>query len=205
MQHLRYNFSILSGLDHVKKASLETLRYLCEEVSLDVAEEDQVNKILTAVVQDMNATEGSNDVKLVATRALYNALSFTQAVFSNDMERDYIMKVVCELTLSAEVKIRQGAFACLVSISSSYYEKIAPYMRDIFNITAKALKEDEEPVALQAIEHRYFGRLQRDSTEEDQDQDEGAWNIAMAGGMCLGLVARTVGDDIVPLVMPLIE
>nr|GEX42430.1 importin subunit beta-1 [Tanacetum cinerariifolium] len=41
--------------------------------------------------------------------------------------------------------------------------------------------------------------------EEDQDQDEGAWNLAMAGGTCLGLVARTVGDDIVPLVMPFIE
>ncbi|KAF9609907.1 hypothetical protein IFM89_019000 [Coptis chinensis] len=38
-----------------------------------------------------------------------------------------------------------------------------------------------------------------------QDQDEGAWNLAMAGGTCLGLVARTVGDDIVPLVMPFIE
>ncbi|XWS50326.1 hypothetical protein CRYUN_Cryun12cG0078700 [Craigia yunnanensis] len=41
--------------------------------------------------------------------------------------------------------------------------------------------------------------------EEDQDRDEGAWNIAMAGGTCLGLVARTVGDDIVPLVVPFIE
>ncbi|CAH1446638.1 unnamed protein product [Lactuca virosa] len=41
--------------------------------------------------------------------------------------------------------------------------------------------------------------------EEDQDQDEGAWNLAMAGGTCLGLVARTVGNDIVPLVMPFIE
>ncbi|KAF9622646.1 hypothetical protein IFM89_032545 [Coptis chinensis] len=38
-----------------------------------------------------------------------------------------------------------------------------------------------------------------------RDRDEGAWNLAMAGGTCLGLVARTVGDDIVPLVMPFIE
>ncbi|KAI3815696.1 hypothetical protein L1987_15375 [Smallanthus sonchifolius] len=100
----------------------------------------------------MNPSEGSNDVKLAATRASYNALSFAQVNFSNDMEQDYIMKVVCEATLSPELKIRQAAFECLVSISSSYYEKIAPYMQDIFNITAKAVKEDEEPVALQAIE-----------------------------------------------------
>ncbi|KAJ9189305.1 hypothetical protein P3X46_000615 [Hevea brasiliensis] len=228
---------------HVKQATLETLGYLCEEISPDVVDQDQVNKILTAVVQGMNASETNNDVRLAATRALYNALGFAQANFSNDMERDYIMRVVCEATLSPEVKIRQAAFECLVSISSMYYEKLARYMQDVFNITAKAVREDEEPVALQAIEfwssicdeeidilEEYGGDFTGDSDvpcfyfikqalpalipmlletllkqEDDQDQDEGAWNIAMAGGTCLGLVARTVGDDIVPLVMPFIE
>ncbi|XP_042481167.1 importin subunit beta-1-like [Macadamia integrifolia] len=228
---------------HAKQATLETLGYLCEEVSPDVVDQDQVNKILTAVVQGMNSSEGNIDVRLAATRALYNALSFAQANFSNDMERDYIMRVVCEATLSPEVKIRQAAYECLVSISSTYYDKLAPYIQDIFNITAKAVKEDEEPVALQAIEfwssicdeeidiiEEYGGEFSGDSDipcfyfikqalpalvpllletllkqEEDQDQDEGAWNLAMAGGTCLGLVARTVGDDIVPLVMPFIQ
>lgn len=228
---------------HTKQATLETLGYICEEVSSDAVEQDHVNKILTAVVQGMNASESNNDVRLAATRALYNALGFAQANFSNDMERDYIMRVVCEATLSLEVKIRQAAFECLVAISSTYYEKLAPYIQDIFNITAKAVREDEEPVALQAIEfwssvcdeeidilEEYGGDFSGDSDipcfyfikhalpvlvpllletllkqEEDQDQDEGAWNIAMAGGTCLGLVARTVGDDIVPLVMPFVE
>ncbi|KAF5460517.1 hypothetical protein F2P56_020381 [Juglans regia] len=228
---------------HTRQATLETLGYICEEVSPDLVDQDQVNKILTAVVQGMNSSESNNDVKFAATRALFNALGFAQANFSNDMERDYIMRVVCEATLSPELKIRQAAFECLVAISSTYYEKLAPYIQDIFNITAKAVKEDEEPVALQAIEfwssvcdeeidilEEYGGEFSGESDipcfyfvkqalpvlvpmlletllkqEEDQDQDEGAWNIAMAGGTCLGLVARTVGDDVVPLIMPFIE
>ncbi|KAL2542279.1 Importin subunit beta-1 [Abeliophyllum distichum] len=239
--------SLLSNIHqvppHVKQATLETLGYMCEEIIPEVVDQDQVNKILTAVVQGMNANEGNTEVRLAATRALYNALSFAQANFSNDMERDYIMRVVCEATLSPDVKIRQAAFECLVSIGSMYYDKLAPYIQDIFNITSKAVREDEEPVALQAIEfwssvcdeeidilEEYGDSFAADSDvpcyyfikqalpalvpmllemllkqEEDQDQDEGAWNLAMAGGTCLGLVARTVGDDVVLLVMPFIE
>ncbi|KAH9321912.1 hypothetical protein KI387_016551 [Taxus chinensis] len=227
----------------LKQATLETLGYVCEEISSDVLAQDQVNSILTAVVQGMSTTGGKNDVCLAATRALYNALDFAQTNFENEMERNYIMRVICETTLSADVRIRQAAFECLVSISSIYYEKLAPYMQDIFRITAKAVKSDEEPVALQAIEfwssicdeeieiqEEYGGDFSGDSEishyhfikqalpalvpllletltkqEEDQDQEEGAWNLAMAGGTCLGLVARTVSDDIVPLVMPYVQ
>ncbi|KAF3794631.1 Importin subunit beta-1 [Nymphaea thermarum] len=234
--------SNISGPAHVKQATLETLGYLCEEISPEILVQEEVNSILTAVVQGMSSSE-SNDIRLAATRALYNALSFAKTNFENDMERNYIMRVVCEATLSPEMKIRQVAFECLVSISSMYYNKLAPYIKDIFNITAKAVKEDEEPVALQAIEFwssicdeeidvldEYGGDFSGESDipcfyfikqalpalvpllletllkqEEDQDQDEGAWNISMAGGTCLGLVARTVGDDIVPLVMPFVQ
>ncbi|MFQ6666218.1 hypothetical protein Gotur_032662 [Gossypium turneri] len=115
--------SLLSNVHQLpaqaKQATLETLGYLCEEVSPDVIDQDQVNKILTAVVQGMSSSEGNTDQALPAL-----------------------------VPMLLETLLKQ---------------------------------------------------------EEDQDQDEGAWNIAMAGGTCLGLVARTVGDDIVPLVVPFIE
>lgn len=226
----------------LKQATLATLGYVCEEISDNDLVQDEVNSILTAVVQGMNETEPSPEVRLAATKALYNALDFAQTNFQNEMERNFIMKVVCQTAMAKEAEIRQAAFECLVSIASTYYEVLEPYMQTIFQLTASAVKGDEEGVALQAIEfwssicdeeldlqdfvvpdtgdsscpHSRFIEKALSSLvpmlletllkqDEDQDQDDAIWNVAMAGGTCLGLVAKTVGDAIVPLVMPFVE
>ncbi|KAJ1699035.1 hypothetical protein LUZ63_007547 [Rhynchospora breviuscula] len=226
----------------LKQATLQSLGYVCEEVSPSDLEQDQVNAILTAVVQGMNQAEHGFEVRLAAIRALYNALDFAQTNFENEMERNYIMKVVCETAVSKEPEIRQAAFECLVSVASIYYGVLEPYMQTLFNLTANAIRGDEEQVALQAIEfwstvcdeeiaiqEECAGNDEGNSVlhfrfvekalhvlvpvlletllkqEEDQDQDDGIWNLSMAGGTCLGLVACTVGDAVVPLVMPFVQ
>eukprot|EP01094_Clydonella_sp_ATCC50884_P003593 TRINITY_DN12745_c0_g1_i1.p1 TRINITY_DN12745_c0_g1~~TRINITY_DN12745_c0_g1_i1.p1 ORF type:complete len:897 (-),score=212.59 TRINITY_DN12745_c0_g1_i1:253-2814(-) len=40
--------------------------------------------------------------------------------------------------------------------------------------------------------------------QQDDDYDEEAWTPAMAAGACLSLIAGTVGDDVVPRVMPFV-
>ncbi|MCL7026827.1 hypothetical protein MKW94_006233 [Papaver nudicaule] len=226
----------------LKQATLETLGYVCEEISHQDLAQDEVNTVLTAVVQGMTLGNHGVEVRLAATRALCNALDFAQTNFDNKMERDYIMKVVCETAMAPEVSIRQAAFECLVSISSTYYEVLQEYMQTLFELTSKAVKEDTEEVALQAIEfwssicdeeieiQEYVDDESGDSApphscfiekalpslvpmllqtllkqEEDQDQEDGAWTLSMSGGTCLGLVARTVGDPVVPLVMPFVQ
>lgn len=226
----------------LRQATLETLGYVCEEISPQDLEQEQVNAVLTAVVQGMSGVQESYKVRLAAVRSLYNALDFAQTNFDNEIERNYIMKVVCEAAVSKEWDIRLAAFECLVSIASLYYRMLGPYIETLFSLTATAVKGDEEPVALQAIEFwssicdeeieiqdEYQGEdletsvrchnfIQRAlpmlvpmlletllKQEEDQDQDDSAWNLSMAGGTSLGLVARTVGDEILLLVMPFIE
>ncbi|PCH43053.1 ARM repeat-containing protein [Wolfiporia cocos MD-104 SS10] len=42
-------------------------------------------------------------------------------------------------------------------------------------------------------------------TRQEEDADEDEWNISMAAGTCLGLLAQAVGDVIVTAVIPFIE
>ena len=48
--------------------------------------------------------------------------------------------------------MRETAFECLVKIAANYYEKLPAYMQDIFTLTHRAAKEDEEDVGKQAVE-----------------------------------------------------
>ncbi|THH30317.1 hypothetical protein EUX98_g3876 [Antrodiella citrinella] len=42
-------------------------------------------------------------------------------------------------------------------------------------------------------------------TRQEEDADEEEWNVSMAAGTCLGLLATAVADTIVPAVIPFIE
>mmetsp|Transcript_14784 Transcript_14784/g.31758 ORF Transcript_14784/g.31758 Transcript_14784/m.31758 type:complete len:862 (-) Transcript_14784:329-2914(-) len=220
-----------------RQSTLEALGYSCEELNAVGLEQGVVDSILTAVVQGMRKEEPDNDVRLAATTALLNALTFAQANFQKDAERNYVMQVTCEATQCADMRVRRTAFECLVRIHSEYYEHMQQYIQDVFNLTVKAAREDAEEVALQAIElwstlceyempEDIDGEPSEDSKnyvkqalpglvpmlldsllkqEEGQEADEGTWNLSMAGGTCLGLVANTVGDQVIGLVLPFVH
>jgi importin subunit beta-1 len=133
------------------ESSLTALGFICEETKAPILQQ-QSHLILTAVVQGMRAEQTNEEIKLAATTALLNALEFVKQNFEQDQERDYIMKVVCETTQSANMHVRRRAFECLVKIALLYYHKLKPYMEAIFTITLKAAEQDKEDVALQAIE-----------------------------------------------------
>ena len=61
-------------------------------------------------------------------------------------------QVICEGTIAPDARVRETAFECLVKIAANYYEKLPAYMQDIFTLTHRAAKEDEEDVGKQAVE-----------------------------------------------------
>ena len=139
----------------LKRATLEALGYVCEEmgnIREDVLEQEQVNNILTAVVQGMQPSVSDMETRYTATQALYNALEFAHTNFETEGERNYIMQVVCAgAAANIPANVRRMSFECLVKISSQYYERLPPYIGQIFELSRMAL-DGEEEVALQALE-----------------------------------------------------
>ncbi|KAL6753595.1 ARM repeat-containing protein [Haematococcus lacustris] len=137
-----------------RQATLEAMGYVCEEmaqVKNDVLTPSEINMILTAVVAGMGDTE-PNESRLAATVALGNAIEFAHHNFENEGERNYLMQVVCQGTQASELRIRVASFECLHEIAALYYSKLVPYMTQIYALTVKAINDDTEEVALQAIE-----------------------------------------------------
>eukprot|EP00002_Diphylleia_rotans_P030110 TRINITY_DN6171_c0_g1_i6.p1 TRINITY_DN6171_c0_g1~~TRINITY_DN6171_c0_g1_i6.p1 ORF type:complete len:674 (+),score=162.57 TRINITY_DN6171_c0_g1_i6:111-2132(+) len=227
--------NLLSGISNqsassdFKQACLQTMGYICEEMEYnpEALTADHANQILTGIAQGMN---GGNDVavRIVATKALLNALPYIEANFSREAERTFLMQTIFECCQSTDLNLKEAATSCLATIAYNYYEHIQPYMQHIFAYTINCIQAEAEPVALQALE--VWNTLAEIEIELENDEDEtnknycthGAasllpvflqtmtkqsesldddWNPAMAAGTCLGLFSVIMKDAItVPVV-----
>lgn len=88
-----------------KQATLEALGYVCEELDPSALEQVQVNEVLTAVVAGMRGNEDAA-TRVVATKALDNALNFAAKNFETEVERTYLMTVLCEGAHASEEQAR---------------------------------------------------------------------------------------------------
>ncbi|EFJ44948.1 hypothetical protein VOLCADRAFT_82561 [Volvox carteri f. nagariensis] len=134
-----------------RQATLTTFGYICEEVDESLLSPENVNMILTAVVAGMGQSE-QDDVRLAAIKALTNAIHLARGNFEVETERTYLMTVVCQCTLASNQPMRVAAFQCLQQIADNYYPKLQSYMTELYQLSTKAIKDDEDEVATQAIE-----------------------------------------------------
>mmetsp|Transcript_2074 Transcript_2074/g.2938 ORF Transcript_2074/g.2938 Transcript_2074/m.2938 type:complete len:868 (-) Transcript_2074:237-2840(-) len=233
--------------DEAKISSLECLGYTCERIAeIDGAPElepDTTNPMLTAIVDGIRV-DRPNPIRLAAAKALRNSLLFTQKNMEQKMERDMIIKTICEATQSTDAAVREAAYDCICQVAYLYYEKLNDYMETFLTLSFRAIKTDEEHVAKQAVE--FWSTLcecemeildenaelaERDlppertcvkyvenamphlgpilletltKQEEDADLDDEGMNLSMAGTRCLRLVAQTVEDSVLQVVMPFV-
>ena len=108
-----------------KQATLEALGYVCEELDPSALEQVQVNEVLTAVVAGMRGNEDAA-TRVVATKALDNALNFAAKNFETEVERTYLMTVLCEGAHASEEQARGTASAPPVLAASAPQLSLLP-------------------------------------------------------------------------------
>lgn len=159
IQLLLSNVTSETSTPVVKRSALEALGYICEGIDASILAK-QSNEILTAVVSGARKEETSMDVRYAAMKAFYNSLDFIRSNFENDVERNYIMQVICEATQAPDARLQTVSLECLVEIMHLYYDKMEFYMdKALVGLTLQLLSTFlvspstiDETVALQAIE-----------------------------------------------------
>ncbi|CAM9580768.1 unnamed protein product [Ascophyllum nodosum] len=137
--------------DRIKVATLQALGYMCDDWEPEDMNQSQSNQILTCIVDGMRPDRPS-PIRGAAARALINSLDFTRSNFETQQERDVIMQVVCETTQCADVEVRKAAYEAIWTIATLYYDRLQAYMQPLFELTLRTIKEDQEEVALAAME-----------------------------------------------------
>jgi len=140
----------------LKKATLDTLGYICEEIKSDVLQGDVANQVLAAIVHGMKPEESNKEVKLAACNALLLALNFGKSSFESPEIAQVIFNVVLAALEYPDNEIRIASYAVLTEITELHYEKLAPHMQRLFKITLEAIQKSgekkEEDVCKFAIE-----------------------------------------------------
>lgn len=81
---LKNNVISEKNSEALKESSLEALGYICQDMPSNIME-DKTNAILTAIVHGMRENEASRNVRLAATKALFNSLEFTRNNFKDSV------------------------------------------------------------------------------------------------------------------------
>ncbi|CEP20667.1 unnamed protein product [Cyberlindnera jadinii] len=140
--------------EHVKRASLLTIGYICESADPnDPTIVAQSNGILIAIVQGAQSSETSKVVRLTALNALVDSLEFIKLNFEREGERHYIMQVVCEATQADDNELKAAAFGALARIMALYYSYMSVYMeKALYGLTVAGMQSEDERVACMAVE-----------------------------------------------------
>ena len=191
--------------DGIKISSLECLGFTCERIALTMGTSPdtpeispEVTDLMLTTIVDGIRSDRPDPIRFAAARALGNSLSFTRKNMENPAERDMILKTICDATQSADSGVRAAAYECIIQIAFQYYDKLQAYMQTLFQLTFATIRNDEEKVALQAIE--FWSTL----AEEEMELNDVAAELAEAGqtpppeSACVGYVNAAL-EHLVPL------
>jgi importin subunit beta-1 len=141
--------------ENFRLSSIITLGYISQEVSPKDLTTEEIDKILTGILKNLNSQNNkisSAELESTAIVALINYVSFAKKNFSFAEERALIMDTVYFNLGSSNLEMRVFSMQCLVEITRCFYDFLGDQMAKILELTILHMEKDDEKVAIQAYE-----------------------------------------------------
>jgi len=137
----------------IKKSAILTLGKICDEFKIKKVSlnNELVNQILAGIYYGMQAEE-SDDIKLIAVKALADSLIFVKDIFSNMQVRQEVAKLLLQATESVNRKVKVNAFRCLIEFVKTYYEYLGEMYTAIWDATSKYIVGNDQELSILTIE-----------------------------------------------------
>ncbi|KAJ7643036.1 armadillo-type protein [Mycena polygramma] len=183
---------------NLRIATLQTIGFTCGSIKPEILTLDE---ILTAVIHAARKDEPSQEVQLAVIHTLYNSLEFVRDNFEREVvyEATQNSAVTVQLTVVGmkhpDKRAVAGGQIFVDRLSTVRRRQISPSRRKRrMNIrVGQSHFTGDCPVLLLLL------------TKQEELAEEDEWNVSMAAGTCLSLLAGAVQDAIVPAVIPFIE
>lgn len=150
------NLCITSNNDDplIRKASLEAIGFICEELNTTHFSQDVKNQIVLALTSNISADPAKDkiDLTLLSLKSFFHALPYAHQNFQIQNERDFIMSKLFEGFNVQDEDCQITAMQILVEIGKAEYDHVHNYFQAVCEITGKLAKCGEERVGAQAIE-----------------------------------------------------
>jgi importin subunit beta-1 len=137
----------------IKKSAILALGKLCDQFKIKkiTLNKDIVNEILVGIYYGMQANE-TDDIKLIAVKALTDSLIFVKELFDNQSVRQEVVKLLLGSMASNNRGVKISAFQCLIEFVKIYYDYLREFYVPVWEATSTAIIGNDKELAILAIE-----------------------------------------------------
>lgn len=224
----------VEGTDQIfKVAALQTLEYICEELSKGNLTEPEVDAILSAVVGSL-LTEG--EVREIALNTLQKVIPFCEKNMKVDVERNILLTKIIENCKAEKEEVRVKGMKCLLEVARCFYDYIdIDGLELIVHITIEEIKKpNNDEVGVLAVEFwsticdEEVARLKKPTTAAScknyiqtaspillqlllesltntpADEDD-TRDVSLSSACCISLMAEILKDNIIQKVLEYVQ
>ena len=201
-----------------KVACVETIRYICEDLSDANLSPVMVSKVMMLILHCLQQNQ-CTELWDEAIQALDKALAFADEFMKNEEQCRCVMEAVYNSLHSTNLDVQGHAFQCLGEIFDFFYALVPPFFQLFYTECENAIRGNVPDIAIQAAftlnilanveleckdTAEFKGLCQQCYTQlaqvlceamtrQEEDDDGETMTPAMAAATCLGGFAEVVG------------